>query len=133
LNGVLLKNWSGNIPWSDYTFPITAGTHTLEWRYSKSLATSVGDDAAYIDDVNLPLLLPHDSSSAATLSVLRQSDGTALVTLQGQTNQLYTIQSSANLNTWRQLATGTAADGILRVADPSSSTNRTTFYRAFVP
>jgi hypothetical protein len=54
VDGVLLRSWSGNVPWANYAFPLTTGSHTLEWRYAKSLANVVGLDAAFIDDVNLP-------------------------------------------------------------------------------
>ncbi|MCY2986728.1 MAG: Ig-like domain-containing protein [Planctomycetota bacterium] len=37
------------------SFPITAGTHTLEWRYYKGNSTIWQTDAAYIDDLVIPL------------------------------------------------------------------------------
>lgn len=55
VDGVLLQRWSGEFGWATYSFPLTATNHTLEWRYSKDASISSGLDAAFIDDVNLPL------------------------------------------------------------------------------
>lgn len=47
-------NWSGEIPWTMATYPLTAGTHRLKWEYSKDGSVSSGDDCAWIDNVVLP-------------------------------------------------------------------------------
>jgi uncharacterized repeat protein (TIGR01451 family) len=41
---------SGDTGWLLFSMPITAGAHTLEWRYTKDGNVSEGDDAAWIDD-----------------------------------------------------------------------------------
>jgi len=133
LDGVLLRSWSGDVPWANYAFPLTTGRHTLEWRYSKTLANPVGLDAAFIDDVNLPILLPVDATTAPTLAFSHQSDGSLMLTLFGQTNQVYTVQTSPDLRIWQDLLTGTAANGYLRVNDPVGFTNSFLFYRALNP
>jgi hypothetical protein len=132
VDGLLLQTWSGDVAWNNFAFPLAAGTHTLEWRYAKSLASSTGLDAAFIDNVFLPLLQPIDSTTAATLSLLRQSDGIMVVNVLGQTNQLYTIQSSSDFAAWQDLVSKNAVDGFLRAADPSSLTNKLRYYRAVV-
>jgi hypothetical protein len=133
LDGVLLRTWSGDVPWANYAFPLTTGTHTLEWRYAKSIADVVGLDAAFIDNVTLPLLLPVDSTTPPTLTFARQSDGTPYLTLYGQTNQVYTVQTSTNLLSWDNLSTATAVNGYLRITDSTGFTNGFLFYRAVVP
>jgi hypothetical protein len=133
VDGVLLQSWSGNVPWANYAFPLTAGSHTLEWRYAKTVANVVGLDAAFIDNIDLPLLLPTNSSTPATLAFARQTDGTLYLTLFGQTNQVYTIQTSTDLLKWQDLSTATAINGFLRVSDSSGFTGGTLFYRAVVP
>ena len=35
----------------NYTFDVTAGTHTFEWRYEKDVSVNNNDDAFYIDDI----------------------------------------------------------------------------------
>ncbi len=54
VDGVLKASWSGVVPWQTVTYPVTAGTHTFKWSYTKDLSVSVGSDAAWIDAVLLP-------------------------------------------------------------------------------
>jgi hypothetical protein len=130
VDGVLQQQWSGDVPWANYLFPLTAGTHTLEWRYSKDASGTVGLDAAFLDNVNLPLLVGTNGASAATLQIQRQMDGTFFIDLTGQTNQLYVLQGSTNLYNWHNISTNIATSGFLRIADPASSSNQIQFYRA---
>jgi hypothetical protein len=133
LDGVQLQKWSGEVPWATYAFPVTTGTHTLEWRYSKSIADVVGLDAAFIDNVSLPLLLPFNASTPPALNIGQQSDGTLFLTVFGQTNQIYTVQSSSDLRHWTEITTATAVNGYLRVTDPSGFTSALQYYRAVAP
>jgi len=45
----------GEVSWTPYSFPLTPGEHTLEWRYEKDDEASSGDDRAWIDFVRLPM------------------------------------------------------------------------------
>jgi hypothetical protein len=53
---------SGLIEWTFVELPIDAGTHTVTWSYEKDFSDSQGLDAAWIDNVVLPLALPLISS-----------------------------------------------------------------------
>jgi hypothetical protein len=44
-------SWSGEVDWAEVSFPLTAGTGTFEWTYSKDGSESGGDDTAWIDDI----------------------------------------------------------------------------------
>jgi hypothetical protein len=47
---------SGENHWADSgAFPVSAGLHTFEWRYTKDGGTSVGDDTVWLDDIEIPL------------------------------------------------------------------------------
>ncbi len=46
--------WSGEVDWSQETFPVTAGTHTFKWIYMKDSSGSYGEDCCRIDDVQFP-------------------------------------------------------------------------------
>lgn len=48
---------SGEVEWSLATYPVTAGTHTLTFRYTKDYSVSNGSDRAWIDN----LVLPHQA------------------------------------------------------------------------
>ena len=39
--------------WAQYTDELTAGTHTLIWRYYKDSGTDSGDDCFYVDDITI--------------------------------------------------------------------------------
>jgi hypothetical protein len=133
IDGVLQQQWSGEAAWSNYQFPLTGGTHTLTWSYVKDASLSMGLDAAFIDNLNLPLHLGTNSMSAATLGIQEQTDGSFSITLLGQTNQTYVFQGSTNLVNWMSLLTNVATGGYIRIPDPTHGTNSLLFYRAFVP
>jgi hypothetical protein len=136
IDGVQQQSWSGEVDWTSFSTSIAAGTHTLEWRYTKDPNGTGGLDAAFIDNVNLPLRVPVDASTPAHLNMARQSDGTLLLTLTGQTNQQYVIQGATNLAlpiTWQNLSTNTANGGVIQFVDPATGSNPIRFYRAVAP
>ena len=55
IDGVKQGEWSGEENWAEVSFPVTAGTRTFEWTYSKDGSESVGDDTAWIDDIVFPV------------------------------------------------------------------------------
>jgi hypothetical protein len=133
VDGNLLQQWSGEAGWATYVFPVSQGTHTLEWTYTKDFSGSAGLDAAFIDNVNLPLGVPTNSMSAATLTMVRQTNGTLALGLLGQTNQIYVVQGSTNFMNWLNYATNTATTGYLLLPDPAGGVNQIQYYRAVVP
>ncbi len=134
IDGIVKQQWSGEVGWQTFTFPFVAGTHTIEWRYAKDASGSVGLDAAFIDNVRLPLAQPSDATTAAHLTLLPQTDGNYYIELRGQTNQIYTLQSSTNLVYWVDVSDPTPATaGILRFYDPAAAgAQGMRFYRAVV-
>jgi uncharacterized repeat protein (TIGR02543 family) len=132
VDGTLQNQWSGEAGWANFPFSISAGTHTLEWRYVKDATGKAGLDAAFIDDVNLPLGVPIDSSSPATLRLQIQLDGSFLLNLSGQTNQQYIVQTSTNLLDWQNISTNTLSQGSLQLVEPAGLSNSAQFYRAIV-
>ncbi|MFO7660062.1 MAG: C25 family cysteine peptidase [Candidatus Cloacimonadaceae bacterium] len=50
-----MGSWSGNQPWMQMTYPVSAGQRTFKWTYSKDYATVSGYDCAWIDDVVFPV------------------------------------------------------------------------------
>ena len=135
VDGVLQQQWSGELDWTSFSVPLASGTHTLEWRYTKDPSLSDGLDAAFIDNVLLPISLAIDSSTPAHLQLQRQSDGSLLLVVQGQTNQQYVIQGATSLSvpiSWQNLSTNTATGGVIQYVDPATGTNALRFYRAIV-
>jgi hypothetical protein len=132
VDGSEVHEWSGEAGWTTFTFPLPTGTHTLEWRYIKDPSGTAGLDAAFIDNVILPIALPKDNTTPAHLQWVRSTDGALFINLLGQTNQQYILQTSADLVNWQNLSSGVADNGFLRI-DPGALTNRIQFYRAVVP
>jgi len=133
INGIVMHRWSGEAGWANFVFPLPAGTNTLQWTYSKDATLSAGMDAAFLDDLNLPLAPVLGPFVRAALQLLRQSDGSFEVSLIGQTNQQYIIQASTNLVNWQNISTNTAVGGVILLPDPTSVTNPIRFYRSVNP
>ncbi len=55
IDGVEKGEWSGEQDWAEASFPVTAGTRTFEWTYSKDGSESDGEDTAWIDDIVFPI------------------------------------------------------------------------------
>lgn len=47
-------NWSGEVAWSQETYLLTPGQHTLNWTYKKDAAVSSGSDCAWVDYISFP-------------------------------------------------------------------------------
>jgi hypothetical protein len=52
IDGSMQGQWSGEVPWTMASYPLAAGTHTVEWRYTKDVSNAVGSDRAWVDDVD---------------------------------------------------------------------------------
>ncbi len=46
--------WSGSVSWTAASYPVTAGTHTFKWEYSKDISVSTGSDLAGVDYIIFP-------------------------------------------------------------------------------
>jgi len=56
INGVEKGKWSGEKDWAEVSFPVTAGTRTFKWSYSRdTFGPPWFDDAAWIDDIVFPI------------------------------------------------------------------------------
>lgn len=88
----------GEMPWTRYAYLLSAGHHTLRWRYVKDESDSRGSDCVWIDDVTLPLALwdsdygwfgdptslgIDDCSLSTTTAMLYPNPTTGIVTLEG--------------------------------------------------
>jgi hypothetical protein len=130
VDAVQQQLWSGETGWASFAFPLSAGAHTLEWRYIKDPSITSGLDSAFIDNVNLPIVIGTSAASAATLQVQTQSDGSLFINVYGQTNQQYILQSSTNLFSWRGVSTNVLVGGFLRIPLPAEPGANAQFYRA---
>jgi hypothetical protein len=132
VDGNLVQQWSGEAGWTTFTFPLTSGQHTLEWRYTKDPGGRDGLDAAFIDDVSLPIPLAKGPDAPAKLQWTQGTDGSLFINVFGQTNQLYIIETSTDLIHWQNVSTTAAENGFFRIT-PDTLSNPVQFYRAIVP
>ena len=131
LNGNRLGRWSGELPWREFLFPVQAGENVLEWRYIKDVNFSKGLDAAFVDDIYLPL---PEASIAAELHLLILPNDQIEIQVAGQPNRSYTIQQSPDGIQWSGVYSGAAPDGILRWTDETTpEVPAARFYRAVTP
>ena len=47
-------NWSGEVSWTQASYELSTGLHTLKWEYTKDVSVSSGSDCAWIDNVVIP-------------------------------------------------------------------------------
>ena len=74
-----VATWSGSVPWTSYSYTVSAGTHTFKWDYSKDSSVNTLPDAAWVDDIVIPIAAPTTWQAVAagwkhTLAI--GSDGT---------------------------------------------------------
>jgi hypothetical protein len=60
------QGWSGTVAWSEYTQPVTVGTHTFKFEYHKDTSVSNGDDCVKIDDIRFPIVNQYQFIAPAT-------------------------------------------------------------------
>lgn len=55
LDGSIVGEWSGITKWNYHSYKVEKGMHQLEWRYIKDATSVAGSDAAWIDNIHLPV------------------------------------------------------------------------------
>jgi hypothetical protein len=54
IDGVQQAQWSGDVAWSQVSYPVTAGVRTFKWTYYKDYSVSSGSDCVWIDYIVFP-------------------------------------------------------------------------------
>ncbi len=71
IDGQEAASWTGELPWQEQRFALTAGEHTLSWLYVKDEAGRNGGDSAWLDLIRFPDLgeppTPEAALSPSTL------------------------------------------------------------------
>jgi hypothetical protein len=127
IDGRVIREWSGLVDWNEYEFKLTSGTHELEWRYQKDFANSRGADAAWLDNVNLPLSL------GGTIGLISVGDRHR-IRIWGRSGHRYDVQVSSDLVAWEPA--GSVIVGSSGMADLPGSVNTSegaAYYRAVAP
>ncbi len=71
IDGVEIASWSGEEPWSQYSYPVDAGTRTFKWSFTKDQSVSSGSDAGWVDFIEFPTLgeIPYPSATVDPASI----------------------------------------------------------------
>jgi uncharacterized delta-60 repeat protein len=130
INGQRVQRWSGAVGWQSFQFAVPAGLTRLEWRYVKDANFASGADAAFLDNLYLPLNVPDDTDPAARLWVTPLPTGAMLLHLRGQAERTYVVETSADLVNWVPLATQVLATGTAFIEDRRPQYDAARYYRA---
>ncbi len=58
IDGNLIQSWSGTTEgWTQESFPISVGVHTMRWVYEKDFNGAGGGDCAWVDYIELPAMM----------------------------------------------------------------------------
>jgi hypothetical protein len=85
IDDFVVLSLSGEMPWEEYSHPVTTGQHTFQWRYRKDVDGISGQDAAWIDNIvfpavnNIPSLLSCEVVEIAKLMNTNQTDADPLI------------------------------------------------------
>jgi hypothetical protein len=67
IDGVVKGQWSGSLGWARVAYPVTSGNHVFKWVYSKDQNSANGQDAAWIDYIDLPPVAVQSTAVSFTL------------------------------------------------------------------
>lgn len=131
LNGLRLQRWSGNVNWQTFHFNIPGGVNRLEWRYSRDANFSSGMDAAFLDNVYVPLVVPPvTNATPAHLTLSFTPQGGVALEIQGTPGGTYVTETSPDLTNWTVLTTNVLEGTNAVVQDPQATNHPARMYRA---
>lgn len=70
IDNVQQSTWSGEVDWTEATYTLSPGSHTLRWRYAKDFTVSAGQDACWVDNIVLPMPLHVEETQVEATSLL---------------------------------------------------------------
>lgn len=68
-----MDRWSGEHDWTQVSYNLSAGEHTLTWRYIKDKSVNAGSDCAWVDAICFPPYLYEAPSLTITPSPIEMS------------------------------------------------------------
>ncbi|MBI3879480.1 MAG: hypothetical protein HY301_05380 [Verrucomicrobia bacterium] len=100
LDGTNQSAISGEVNWQAAQLVIPAGTHTVQWIYSKDVSVSAGQDAAWVDQVTFAASFTSSNQPAQLAIPTRLTNGQEQFTFSGTAGGTYVIEASSNLVGW---------------------------------
>lgn len=102
IDSLVVGEWSGISDWNFHSYKVDAGKHRIEWRYEKNGSLEAGEDAAWIDNIHLPI---HSAATATS-----QGEGSVC---KGSVFEAYSKVQNYSSITWRTDGDGTFTDNTL--------------------
>ncbi|MBN8681132.1 MAG: T9SS type A sorting domain-containing protein [Chitinophagales bacterium] len=68
IDNELMGEWSGALPWTEVSYPLSAGLHKITWSYEKDEFSSQGSDRVWVDGIILPAYQTVVATNAPQLS-----------------------------------------------------------------
>lgn len=84
-----MGEWSGEVDWTQASYNVTAGNHTLKWVYSKDNIVDDGEDACWVDNIVLP---------AALITVVEEEQMANFGLYPNPTDEVLNIQLDESIN-----------------------------------
>lgn len=114
VDDVLTGEWSGEVNWSEKTFPVTEGLHILRWSYEKDYSVAEGGDCAWLDKIvfpttttvigvgestksDVPVVFPNPNQGIFEINMNKQSGNNQISVFNPIGLLVYTAQSSDQL------------------------------------
>jgi hypothetical protein len=131
VNGEVKRTWSGQNDWTLYQFVVPEGTNKLEWIYRKDPSLSNGEDAVFIDNLEVPVYRPAPEEASALQMLSMPAQGGITVMLTGEPGRRYAVEVSSDLQTWNTVDTVTAlSNGSVKYTDLQGPQQSARYYRA---
>lgn len=93
IDGNVKGQWSGLLDWQRVAYPISAGIHTLTWKYAKDDVYNDNDDAAWVDFIEMPNIklvtdIATTNATVGTINVFpNPTNGITTIILDTKTNE----------------------------------------------
>jgi hypothetical protein len=124
IDGVMKDQWSGEVSWSQASYPVTAGNHTFKWEYYKDYSVSNGSDCAWVDYIVFPPF-----GAETPLSVVASANPSEIC--EGESSQLNAF-AMGGTGTYTYEWTPTTGLSNPNIANPIASPQVTTTYSVTV-
>lgn len=118
---------SGDVDWTQRTFSIPAGTHTISWQYSKDTQDTVGADQGWVDQI------VYLAGSSFNTNSLRMTNGQFRLEFSTFIGATYSLQASTNLIDWTTLTNFVSATTNQIYQDSETTNYQSRFYRVTSP
>lgn len=91
--------WSGEVDWDVYSYKLTKGKHTLEWRYVKDGETSEGNDVAFVDKISFPpyAMIKHLDAVTNLKAKLQEDNALALTWTASENADEYIVRRDGEI------------------------------------